>query len=207
MNDLTLCCLVVNDTHKPMGETFARKIRDERKALLGKWDTANISLWKPSDDFKLATSPLASLKSDLKQLHLDRESGTEANNKAVWLNASSTVEDEFRDPMPKKCIHVLVQLLASTGRAAHKRYREEVSETLKRLRAKKVKTTQLSPPLRDLFAILDQPLNETEKIAISHDTYRELITPLHERNETCKEEDVAILFKKSESKSPLYSCR
>jgi len=43
-------------------------------------------------------------------------------------------------------------------------------------------------------------------MAISYDTYQELITPLHELNDTCKEEDVAILFKKSEVDvlSPLY---
>ncbi|KAF8512677.1 hypothetical protein BU17DRAFT_53952, partial [Hysterangium stoloniferum] len=63
--------------------------------------------------------------------------------------------------------------------------------------AKKAKT-QL-PLLCDLYAILNQPLNEAEKIAISHDAYEDLITPLYESNDTCKEEDVAILFKKSES--------
>jgi hypothetical protein len=64
------------------------------------------------------------------------------------------------------------------------------------LRAKKTRT-QL-PPLRDLFAILDRPLDEAERVTISNEAYDDLITPLHERDDTCKEEDVAILFKRGD---------
>jgi hypothetical protein len=47
--------------------------------------------------------------------------------------------------------------------------------------------------------MLDRPLDETEKILISHAAYDNLITPLHERHDTCQEEDVAILFKREDT--------
>jgi len=47
--------------------------------------------------------------------------------------------------------------------------------------------------------MLNKPLEEHEKIPISRKAYQDLISPLYETKDTCKEEDVAILFKKSVS--------
>lgn len=65
------------------------------------------------------------------------------------------------------------------------------------MRAKKQKTQ--IPLIRDLIAILEKPLDETEKIAISPESYQDLISPFHETSDMCKEEHVAILFKKGEN--------
>ncbi|KAF8508733.1 hypothetical protein BU17DRAFT_70732 [Hysterangium stoloniferum] len=210
-----LWCLIVNDAHEPVGDPFKVKVVpnndiDDLKIRiceagpteLSQWKAPDLLLWRPKDI--LAHDP-STLFDAVRTLRLNRFTRKEGSDKAAICNPASRVEDEFRDLMPQECVHVLVQLPASTGRGATKRLRGEASGILERLRAKKVKT--LLPPLRDLHAILDQPLNEAEKIAISHDTYEDLITPLHERSDTCKEEDVAILFKKSESDvlSPLNS--
>jgi hypothetical protein len=69
---------------------------------------------------------------------------------------------------------------------------EEAAQTLQTLRAKLARV-QL-PPLRDLKAFLEQPLTEEEKIPISHENFDELLgDPI---DETCSEEEVAILFRR-----------
>jgi hypothetical protein len=80
---------------------------------------------------------------------------------------------------------------------------EEATGILQCLRAKKARM-QL-PALVELNGVLNKPLAETEKIAISHEAYADLISPIQEAFDICKEEDISILFKQSdmECASPL----
>ncbi|KAF8584010.1 hypothetical protein K439DRAFT_1660935 [Ramaria rubella] len=211
MGDVTLWCLVIDDALEPVGGAFDLNAPpDDRfgdladkiivKATIeSKPKATGLTLWKLSDEWKLALYPLESLKSNLKQLHLDRESGKETNNKAFWLSPIQKISKVFNKELEEDdCAHILVQLPVQTirSRGANKRLRDEASDVLNRLRAKKTRV-QL-PPLRDLLSILDRPFDETEKIAVSHDSYDDLITPKFYNNDICEEADVALLFKRSE---------
>jgi hypothetical protein len=78
-------------------------------------DAFRLSLWKPSGNFKLPMSPPATLESSLKELKLDRNMGTEKCNRAVLLDPSSIVGDEFKRPLPAHVVHVLVELPQNGG--------------------------------------------------------------------------------------------
>jgi hypothetical protein len=54
------------------------------------------------------------------------------------------------------------------------------------------------PTLSELPAVLNRPLAETEKIAISRETYADLISPLYELSDICGEKDISILFKQTD---------
>ncbi|KAF8586011.1 hypothetical protein K439DRAFT_1000455 [Ramaria rubella] len=151
--DMILCCLVVDDACEPVGRAFrvnaapgddcmdlAEKII-VKAPIDPKLRAFHLWLWKPSDELKLAVSPLESLNSNLKQLHLDRESGKETNNKAFLPSPSQKISKVFNKELEEDCVHILVQLPVETirSRGANKRFRDEASDILKRLKAKKAR--------------------------------------------------------------------
>jgi hypothetical protein len=131
MSTLKLFVLIVGtDVPFPVSIDRSETVGDLKDVILKKKQNAlhgidadQLTLWKPSGDFKLPTSPPVTLKSSLKELVLDRQKGTEDYNRMVLLDPSSTVGDEFSGFVPMREVNVLVEIPYDAGECLEPRTR------------------------------------------------------------------------------------
>jgi hypothetical protein len=121
MSDLTLWCLAISDACVPVGDAFSVKVpqsdniedlkekfyaSEKGPTELKNWRAADLYLWKPTNDLALD----AHLLETVSAWKLNRETYEEHNKRATYLQPFSIVQDEFSGSLPKRCVHVLVQL-------------------------------------------------------------------------------------------------
>ena len=115
MSDRTLWCLVVDHANKPVGDIFSvdaapsLTINKLKKEILAGEDDPTvlrqIFLWKPTEDL-----PDDRIVETTEAWQLNRDTGKEVEGRAIRLVPSSTVGDEFSNPPPARCVHVIAQL-------------------------------------------------------------------------------------------------
>ena len=130
MSGLPLDCVLLGDDQQPMGDIFRVHVAlDSHTSELkdrifedgptfprnSRIRATDFKLWKPRS--ALAAYPWETLCSNISQFLLNDESSDVARIR------STSVKNEFRDPLPADCVHALVQLPESIIGGGHKRYR------------------------------------------------------------------------------------